>query len=132
MSRSAIFMINTTSGTAISAGGTYPITQVVRRFGCDLKSNGSGISAVGSGYYKVQANIAVVATAAGTINATLYNNGIAVPGATATVTATEGGTVTLPIDSIVRVNCCGNTADLTVVISAAATTVNAEMSAFKL
>ena len=132
MSKSAIYIINTTSGTAISAGGTYPINQVVRRFGCDLKSNGSGISASNSGYYKVDANITAIATSAGIVTATLLNNGVAVPGATASVTATEGATVNLPIDSIVRVNCCGNSADLTIEIGSAITTVNASMTASKL
>ncbi len=44
----------------------------------------------------------------------------------------EGATVNLPIDSIVRVNCCGNSADLTIEISSAITTVNASMAASKL
>ena len=38
----------------------------------------------------------------------------------------------LHIDAIVRVNCCGNPARLTIVVSGAGTSVNAEMSVFKL
>ena len=132
MSKSAIYVINTTSGTSIAAGGTYPITQVVRRFGCDLKNNGTGITASNTGYYKINANITAVATGAGVVTATLYNNGVAIPGANASVTATEGGTINLSINTILRLTCCANPADITIGISAAATTVNGSITAFKL
>lgn len=132
MSKSAIYAVNTNAGTAIPAGGTYPIARVVRRYGCDITSDGVGISCNSKGYYKVAAVATLVATGAGVITASLYENGVAVPGASSSVTAAAGDTVALPIDAIVRVNCCGNPAMLTIVISGASTTVNAEISAFKL
>lgn len=132
MSKSAIYAVNTNAGTAISASGTYPITRVVRRYGCDITSDGVGISCNGKGYYKVSAVASLVATGAGVITASLYENGVAVPGASSSVTAAAGDTVSLPIDAIVRVNCCGNPNMLTIVVSGASTTVNAGMSVFKL
>ena len=132
MSKSAIYAVNTNAGTAIPAGGTYPITRVIRRYGCDITSDGVGISCNSKGYYKVDAVATLVATGAGVITASLYENGVAVPGASSSVTAAAGDTVALPIDAIVRVNCCGNPATLTIVVSGVGTSVNAEMSVFKL
>jgi len=132
MSKSAIYAVNTAGGATITAGGVYPITQVVRRFGCDIAQEGSGIALKSPGYYKVNGMATVVATGAGIVTATLLSNGVAVPGATSSVTAEAGATVTLPLDAIVRVNCCGNLSQLTVAISAESTSVNAELSAFKL
>ena len=132
MSKSAIYAVNTNAGTAIPAGGIYPITRVIRRYGCDITSDGVGISCNSKGYYKVTAVATLVATDAGVITASLYENGVAVPGASSSVTAAAGDTVALPIDAIVRVNCCGNPAALTIVVSGVGTSVNAEMSVFKL
>lgn len=132
MSKSAIYAVNTNAGTAIPAGGTYPITRVVRRYGCDITSDGVGILCNSKGYYKVSAVATLVATDAGVITASLYENGVAVPGATSSVTAAAGDTVALPIDAIVRVNCCGNPSTLTIVVSGAGTSVNAEMGVVKL
>ena len=132
MSKSAIYAVNTNAGTAIPAGGTYPITRVIRRYGCDIASDGVGISCNSKGYYKVAAVATLVATDAGVITASLYENGVAVPGASSSVTAAAGDTIVLPIDAIVSVNCCGTPATLTIVVSGAGTSVNAEMSVFKL
>lgn len=127
-----MYAVNTVQGTALSANGIYPLTNVIRRFGCDIASDGSGIVLKNSGYYDATGSVSMVATAEGVISASLYANGVAVPGATSSVTAAAGATVTLPINSIVRVNCCGNPVTLTLVVSGAGTSVNAEMGVVKL
>jgi len=132
MSRSAIYAINTTPGTTINAGGTYPVTQVARRYGQDIASNGSGITCKTAGYYKLNAVVTIEAEEAGVMTANLVNNGTPIPGASAAVTAAAGDTVSLALDAIARVACCGNPADITIQMSGAGTTVNAEITAFKL
>lgn len=125
---SALYAVNTAAGTSIAAGGTIPLTQVVRRFGCGAVLNGNAITVKGRGYYEVDATVSVAAGAAGPVTVSLLKDGQAVPGATATVTAKAAGDiVTLPIDSMVKVFCCADDrANLTLVVTdQAVTTVNA-------
>ena len=125
MSRlSGIYAVNTVAGTAIANGGTYPTTTVVRKYGCALTMESNGISINEIGYYDVDVIATVAATAVGPVTATLYKDGIAVPGATATVTATAiGDNVVLPISALIRSRCCVDAgAVLTVQISGQATT----------
>lgn len=66
----------------------------------------------------------MTATAAGVVTAQLYQDGIAVPGANDSVTATAGGTVSLDIHALVR-NCgCDCNTVLTIAVDAAGTLVN--------
>lgn len=113
-----------TSPTAVAAGGTIPLGTITRRYGCDIDLVGSGIAITESGYYDIDANVTVAATAAGTIAATLYVNGVPYPGATAAATAAAGNIVTLPISAIVRAFCCNGPAVLTLVLSAVGTVSN--------
>lgn len=129
MSRSLINLVNTTSGTAIAAGGVYPIPQISRKFGCDIVGNGVGATCKNAGYYRVTGTVTVQAGAAGVVTAQLYVNGLPYNGAIASLSAANGATVTLPINTVVRVNCCANPAELTVVMSGVATTtVNADLT----
>ena len=125
---SALYAVNTAAGTSIAAGGTIPLTQVVRRFGCGAVLNGNAITVKGRGYYEVDATVSVAASAAGPVTISLLKDGQAVPGATATVTAKAAGdVVTLPINALVKVFCCADDrANLTLVVTdQAVTTVNA-------
>ena len=123
MSRSAIYTANTGS-QAVAVGGTINLGGIVRRFGCAVDLNGGTINLTEQGYYDVDISITAEPTAAGTVTATLYNGGIAVPGATASATAAAAGDpVNLSIDAMVRVPCCGNSGSLSVVLSGGAATV---------
>ena len=123
MSRSAIYTANTGS-QAVAVGGTINLGGIVRRFGCAVDLNGGTINLTEQGYYDVDISITAEPTAAGTVTATLYNGGIAVPGATASATAAAAGDpVNLSVDAMVRVPCCGNSGSLSVVLSGGAATV---------
>lgn len=125
MSKSAIYTINTTSGTSLTSGATYTPDSVVRRFGGNCQMVNNGIVIDGAGYYSVDATVTVVATAAGTVTASLYQNGQPIAGATATVQAAAvGDIVTLPITALVRLNCNCSDTTLTVVMGTAATSQN--------
>lgn len=106
--KSSIMVINTTSGSNIAVDSVYPITQIARRTGQGIDGNNEGIVITEPGWYALDADITVTATAAGTLTAGLYANGVQIPGAIASQTVAENDVVTLPIKSIVRVTCCGD------------------------
>lgn len=84
-----------------------------------------GIIINGAGYYSVNATVTVVATAAGAVTASLYQNGQPIAGAIAIAQAAAvGDTVTLPITALVRLNCNCSESSLTVVMSTAVTSQN--------
>lgn len=125
--KSGIYAVNTQTGQSIGIGGTYVPSTVIRRYGkyCQLGGNGVSIGNCqgGAGYYDIDANVSVVATATGNITATLYKDGAPVQGATATATAgAVGDVVTIPISALVRLNCDCDTANLTIVIGGQAVT----------
>lgn len=125
--KSGIYVVNTTTGTSITDGGTYVPQTIIRRYGkyCQLGGNGVSIGNCtgGAGYYDIEANVSVTATAAGSVTATLYKDGAPVQGAVSLATASAvGDIVTLPINALVRLNCDCDTANLTIVISGQAVT----------
>lgn len=91
----------------------------VRRFGCNAVLSGNGILLKGQGYFDVDASVTFTPTAAGAYTVTLFKDGVAVPGATQTVTAAAAGTVSVNIPAIVRNQCCDSTSTLTLVITTA-------------
>lgn len=118
---SAIYCVNST-GQAYQANSQIPFGHAVRRYGCNCGLDGDAIVLRGSGYYLVDAVLVTTPTAAGEITAQLLGNGVPIPGASATVTATAAGDyVTLPISCMVRN--CGPCCDvtLTLVVDAAHT-----------
>lgn len=121
--KSALFAAMQTP-TEVSAGGVIPLGSLIRRYGCDISLNGNAVNLTGTGYYDVDASITATLTAAGTVTVTLYKDGVAVPGATASETGTANGTVNLNIPALVRQACCAAGSALTLVLTGAAATVN--------
>lgn len=121
--KSALFAAMQTP-TEVSAGGVIPLGSLIRRYGCDISLNGNAVNLTGTGYYDVDASITATLTAAGTVTVTLYKDGVAVPGATASETGTADGTVNLNIPALVRQACCAAGSALTLVLTGAAATVN--------
>ena len=111
--------------TEVAVNGVIPLGSLIRRYGCDITLNGNAVNIVGKGYYDVDASITVAPTAAGTVTATLYKDGVAVPGATASATAAAADdVVNLNIPALVRQVCCAAGSALTLVLTGAAATVN--------
>lgn len=124
MSRSAIYVANT-GAQSVAVGGTIGLGGIVRRFGCAVDLNGNSINATEQGYYDVNVSVTAAPTVAGTVTATLFNNGVAVPGATASASvSTAGNPLNLSFESIVRVPCCGSSAALSVILTGTAATVS--------
>lgn len=110
--------------TAVAVDGVIPLGSLIRRYGCDVAINGNAVNITGAGYYDVDASVTVTPAAAGTVTVTLYKDGVAVPGATASETAAANGTVDLSIPALVRQVCCAAGSALTLVLTGAAATVN--------
>ena len=72
----------------------------------------------------MDASITATLTAAGAVTVTLYKDGVAVPGATATETGAVSGTVNLDLTALVRQPCCAAGAALTLVLSGVEATVD--------
>lgn len=118
-----INMITTTSSD-VAVGGIIPLTTIARRTGCVVQGGTNSVQLRKSGYYQVVGTITFSASAAGTDVISLYNNGVAVQGASAsTTTTTTATTFTVPINAIVRVY-CNEQASLTLVNSGVAITVS--------
>lgn len=110
--------------TAVAVDGVIPLGSLIRRYGCDVALNGNAVNITGAGYYDVDASVTISPAAAGTVTITLYKDGVAVPGATASETAAANGTVDLNIPALVRQVCCAAGSALTLVLTGAAATVN--------
>lgn len=118
----SIYTANTTSA-ALGADSIIPLGAIIRRFGCGLDLNGNGINLLGKGYYAVDASISYTPTAAGLLNVTLIADGVAVPGAVATVTGAAGSTANLHIVGMVK-RCCDGAGTLTLQVDQAGTLDN--------
>ena len=110
--------------TAVAVDGVIPLGSLIRCYGCDVALNGNAVNITGAGYYDVDVSVTVSPAAAGTVTITLYKDGVAVPGATASETAAANGTVDLNITALVRQVCCAAGSALTLVLTGAAATVN--------
>ena len=110
--------------TAVAVDGVIPLGSLIRRYGCDVALNGNAVNITGAGYYDVDASVTVSPAAAGTVTVTLYKDGVAVPGATASETAAANGTVDLNIPALVRQVCCAAGSALTLVLTGVAATVD--------
>ena len=125
MSRSAIYAVNTTTGTSLAAGATYVPSTVIRRFGQNAILAGNGILLRGEGYYSIDATVTVNAAAASEVTLALYQDGQPIQGATATaVAAAIGDQISVPLTAMVKLNCNCMESVITVVAVTAATTNN--------
>ena len=120
--KSAIYAADP-SGTVLTlstaTGTVIPLGTTIRRFGCNAVLSGHGVLLNGQGYFNVDASVTFTPTAAGTYTVTLFKDGVAVPGATQTITAAAAGTVPVNIPAIVRDQCCDSTSTLTLVVTSA-------------
>ena len=140
---SAIYTANQspypTTLTAQQPSATLELGTTVRRFGRNLQLSGNGILVHGEGYHEVNVNVVATPEATGDYTVTLQKDGVAIPSATQTITASAAGAViAFNIPAIVRLQCCDSSSTLTVALSTTATlpttvTVNnVGVTAFKL
>ena len=128
---------NTTQTVAVNGLLTFTTDRILT--GCTATRDGSTFQLNKPGYYYVTFNASGAATSVvGDIVVALVNNGVAVPGATATVSPTViNSTRNFAFSTIIKVppSCCAinNTANLTIVnTGVAATFTNANINITKL
>lgn len=123
MSRSVIYTENL-SVQALPAGAIIDLGNIVRRYGCNLNLVGDAINLKGSGYYKVDINVTLTGTTAGTATLGLYKDGNLYTSRSVSLAA--GDVVTVPIDTLIReFGCCyDNSSNLTLVLGGFAETVS--------
>lgn len=131
MSKSIIYTTNVTA-SAVAVGDLIPLGSTSRRYGCNLRQDGDGITATGAGYYLVTMSATVAPTAAGAVTITGQKDGVAIIGATATSTAAAGAAIDLAFSAIVRNIGCGSSILSFVLTGAAATVSNFAVSVVKL
>lgn len=131
MSKSAIYTANAAAST-VAVGDLIPLGSTSRRYGCNLRQDGNGITATGAGYYLVTMSATVAPTAAGAVTVTAQKDGVAIIGATATSTAAAGAATDLAFSAIVRNIGCSSSILSFVLTGAAATVSNFAVSVVKL
>lgn len=131
MSKSIIYTTNVTA-SAVAVGDLIPLGRTSRRYGCNLRQDGNGITATGAGYYLVTMSATVAPTAAGAVTITGQKDGVAIIGATVTSTAAAGAATDLAFSTVVRNIGCDSSILSFVLTGAAATVSNFAVSVVKL
>ena len=133
MSKALIYTANT-AGAEVAIGNTISVGSIIRRYGRCIDATGSAINLGGPGYYLVDVSASATAAATGDVTISLAQDGVLIPGvtATATVSTINTQTVNLKIVGIVRVMCC-DSSSLTIVVggTTAPTVVNMSVSVVK-
>ena len=123
MSKAILYVANTGIQN-VPVNGVISLGSTIRRFGCGATLNGTGISITEPGYYAVNVSVTVAPTAAGDVTVTLLNNGVAVPGATASETvAAADDYANLSFESVIRTFCNATTGSLTLLLADTASNV---------
>lgn len=134
MSRSLAYAANT-QDQVIGAGGVINFGNAIRRYGCNCNISGGNATVKGNGYYTLSAAVTLLATAAGTTVITLYKNGVAIPGATASATLVAGNVYQLNTPAAVtrETGCgCADASTITAVVSGTGfTATNAAITVVK-
>lgn len=104
--QSALFVITPTASD-VAAGGAIPLSTVARRITPRITLGSDSANVAVPGYYELNATITFTASAAGDVTIAAYQNGVAIPGITATETITTADTEvrTIALHGIVRVRC---------------------------
>ena len=131
MSKSTIYTANAVPST-VAVGDLTPLGSTSRRYGCNLRQDGNGITATGAGYYLVTMSATVAPTAAGAVTITGQKDGVAIIGATATSTAAAGAATDLAFSTVARNIGCDSSILSFVLTGAAATVSNFAVSVVKL
>lgn len=106
MSKSLIQTANQ-SPSPVAVGGTIPLGTVLRRFGCNCRLSGNAVEIEGAGYYTISGTVTLTPNAIGNVSVEVLENTQTIAGATVTGSvATVGNSVTLPIETTVRLGCC--------------------------
>lgn len=82
MGKSLLYAANTNS-QVLAVNGVVNFGNIVRRYGCNCNLSGGNAIVKGSGYYNISTNFTFTAGSTGVGTITLYKDGVAIPGASA-------------------------------------------------
>lgn len=127
MSKSILYAVNATPQTLTAIATPVTFGSVIRRYGCNANLFNGNVSLKGEGYYLIEATFNVNATNAADAVITLYNNGVAIPGASVTVTTTADEYISVTVPAIVRKTCCNETTITATIANVTGSVVNASV-----
>lgn len=130
MSKALIYMANTNS-QPLTTSTLVNFGNIVHRQSCCIQSNGGSPVLSGQGYYEIDTNLTITPTAAGTVVVTVYENGVAIPGAVASFTAAADSVYTVSIPAVTKIKCCCDKVITVTVTGVAATVTNAAIEVTK-
>jgi len=129
MSKNVLYAANT-STQSVAAGSIVNFGNIVRRNGCAIGMSGGNPTCQGIGFYDV--DVSLTFTGTGTITFTIYKDGNAIPGATATITGVADTTYSVCIPATFRDCCCFNSTITVEVSGVTASVSNASIRVEKL
>lgn len=128
MAFSMLYTVNATNTAFTTEDGNYvqvPFGSVVRRKNCGVMLDGGSIVGMGGGYYDFDVSLTLTPAAIGPVKAQLFQDGVAIPGATATgYAAAAGNPLNISFPAVARQcgRCCNTV--FTLGINASATVNN--------
>ena len=122
MSTSVLYAGNNVPVTTTVVGTVIPFSNIVRRYGKNLNVSGGNVVVNGEGYYSGIVNITYQGTAAGTVEFTVFKDGVEIPFANASATTAVDVINSAQIPFRVREKCCCEST-ITVVASGVAVDV---------
>lgn len=125
--KSALYGVNTYEQN-LTVGDVINFGQIVRRFGCHTNLNSGNVVLKGVGYYSFDSIFQFTGT--GTATITFYKDGVAIPGAKASVVMATDTSVSIPF--MVRETCDCESTITAVITGADATMTNAAIKVVKL
>lgn len=114
--RSLIYTTNTTA-VPFTADAPLPLGNIIRRYGRNINSDGTSITAVGAGYYEVDVDASVLTTAAGNVVLSILQNGTVIAQTTETIGAAGNGSIA--IGAIFRNYCYAPASNIQVTVAGA-------------
>lgn len=99
------FVYDSSTVAAVDAGGSVPFPTATAT--CNVTGDGTTVTITQAGVFEVGVNLTLVATSTDTVEAQLYRNGTAVPGAHAYATpAASGDYVPLSFSTVITIPRC--------------------------
>lgn len=129
--KSAMYAANA-SAQEVANGGIINFGAVVRRFGGNCTISGGNVNINGTGYYDMDADVTFTAGGAGTAVISLYKDGVAIPGASASLTAVADSIYSVSVPAIVRQVCCCESVVTAVLSGISGTVTNAAVAIEKI
>lgn len=125
MSNCVLYAANKQSQSFVAAGTVVNFGQPVHGYGNAIVLSGGNAVLNCQGYFAVIANVSFTATTGGTITIQLYKDGVAIPGAQATVIAVANGGYAVAVPAILRQKCCCESVITAEISGATGTVTNA-------